>query len=152
MAQRYFEKADLARAVGGAKVLIKLLDKDDDGIADANLVEGIIDDACAEMASLIEKNVALAGLSAPWPRILTSKSSHVGAFLAWGEGSDGQAIPEFIQTRYDAAYRWAKDAGAGDASMGIENRPALDPPAKTVDPDPCGVAVSPLAFRKFGFR
>lgn len=152
MAQRYFEKADLARAVGGAKVLVKLLDKDKDGVADASLIEGIIDDACAEMASLIEKNVALAGLKAPWPRILSSKASHVGAFLAWGEGSEGQAIPEWVQSRYDAAYRWAKDAGAGEASMGVIDRPALDPPAKTLDPDPYGQGVSIAGFKRGGFR
>lgn len=152
MAQRYFEKADLTRAVGGSKALVKLLDKDKDGIADAELVDGIIDDACAEMASLIEKNVSLAGLTAPWPRVLVSKSSHIGAFLAWGEGSEGQAIPEWIQSRYDAAYRWAKDAGAGDASMGIVNRPALDPPAKTLDPDPYGQGVSIAGFKRGGFR
>lgn len=152
MAQRYFEKADLVRAVGGSKALIKLLDKDKDGIADAELVEGIIDDACSEMASLVEKNVALSGLTAPYPRILVSKSSHIGAFLAWGEGSEGQAIPEWVQTRYDAAYRWAKDAGAGDVSMGLVNRPALDPPAKTLDPDPYGQGVSIAGFKRGGFR
>lgn len=152
MAQRYFEKADLVRAVGGAKTLDKLLDKDGDGYADPPLVDGIIDDACAEMASLIEKNVALAGLAAPWPRILTSKSSHIGAFLAYGEGTDGQAIPDWVQSRYDAAYRWAKDAGAGDASMGLIDRPALDPPAKTVDPDPYGHGISEAGFKRGGFR
>lgn len=152
MAQRYFDKADLARAVGGVKVLNELLDKDGDGYADPPLVEGVIIDACSEMATLIEKNVALAGLSAPYPRALVSKSSHIGAFLAWGEGSNGQAIPDWVQSRYDAAYRWGKDAGAGDVSMGTVDRPQLDPPAKTIDPDPYGTGVSVNGFKRGGFR
>lgn len=152
MAQRYFEKADLARALGGVKVMNQLLDKDGDGYADPPLVEGILDDATSEMASLIEKNVELAGLKGPYPRVLVSKSSHIGAFLAWGEGGEGQAMPDWIQSRYDAAVRWGTQAGAGEVSMGIVDRPTLDPPVKTVDPDPDGSQVSIAGFKRGGFR
>lgn len=151
MSQQFVENDDVARAVGGWKVLNQLLDKDGDGYADPPLLDGIRADATGEMASLIERAVELGGLRAPYPRILVTKTAHVAAFLAWGQGGDTQAMPDWVQKIYDAAIRWGHEVGDRTASMGVVQRPDLDPPAHIVDPDPAGRGVSVRGFKR-GFR
>lgn len=149
--QRFFQQSDLERAVGGASVLVQLLDKDKDGFADIAMVNDVIDSATTDMASRIERAVDLSGLSQPYPLSLVMQSSKMGAFYAWGSGSDGQAIPDPVRMLYENAKQWGIDVGNRITSMGSVPRPTLDPPAKTVDPDPLGQGVSIGGFKK-GFR
>lgn len=149
---RFCKKADLERAVGGASVLVELLDKNKDNTADDNLVVDCIDAGCNEIASYIQTTVSLDSLSEPYPLILVFKSADAAAFYAWTKGSDRQAVPEPVRDAYDAAIRWAQDVGAKRAALAVTPKPALDPPAQMVNPDPHGCRVSVEAFRKSGYR
>lgn len=148
---RFCKKADLERAVGGAAVLIELLDKNKDGIADETLVVDCIDAGSNELASYIQSTVALESLTEPYPLVLIFKSADAAAFYAWVKGSDRQAVPDAVREGYDAAVRWAQDVGLRKATLAVTPKPTLDPPSGFVDPDPLGMGISITAFRK-GFR
>ena len=47
----FFTQADLERAAGGAAVIVELLDKDKDGVADSDHVEAVIEAGSSEIAS-----------------------------------------------------------------------------------------------------
>lgn len=150
--QRYCQQVDLEAAVGGAEILVQLLDKDGDGVADKLLVDDAIEAGCSDIASKIHRIVDLSSLSAPYPVQLVKQSARASGFYAWGMGSDGQAMPPHIQTLYNNAMDWAKRVGDRQDSLGETPRPALDPPAESVDSDPDGSGFSIRAMRKSGFR
>ena len=149
---RYCQQSDLERAVGGAAILVQLLDKNADNQADCDLVNQAIDAGSNELASYIQRKVDIGSISAPYPLSLVLKSADAAAFYAWKFGAYGQPIAEHIVQGYEASIRWAKDVGDGSATLGVIQKPVLDPPAKTVDYDPDGSKVSITAFRKWGFR
>ncbi len=148
-APRFHEQRDLELRLGGAKVLKMLTDKDKDGIPDPDLVEAAIDAGCAEIAAIIERTVALAGLQQPYPYLLVLHSSWASAYQAWAMGGEGQAIPDRIVDGYDKALKFAQEVVATrGGALGITPRPALDPPAHQVDPDPCGKGLSVRGFKR----
>lgn len=149
--QRYCQQVDLENAVGGPTVLVQLLDKNGDGVADPLLVNDALDAGCADIAAKIERIVALGGISEPYPTQLVKQSARACAFYAWGIGSDGQAIPAHVQALYDNAMRWAERVGDRQDGLGESPRPDLSPPSRIIDPDPCGRGVSVAGFKK-GFR
>jgi hypothetical protein len=132
-------------------VLVQLLDKNGDGIADADLVADVLDAGSNELASYMQVTVDLATLTPPYPRSLVLKAADACAFHAWSRGSEHQAAPENVQTLYDAAIRWATDVGGRKATLGVVPKPGLDPPAVLVDPDPNGTGISRAGFAR-GFR
>jgi phage gp36-like protein len=151
MVALFFTQADLERAAGGAAVIVKLLDKDEDGVADADHVEAVLVAGSSEIASYIQKTVELSSLTAPYPSALVLKAADCGVFHAWVRGSEGQAVPPNVQALYDAAIRWAVDVGRRQATLGVVPKPGLDPPAKLVDADPAGMGISRRGFAR-GFR
>jgi phage gp36-like protein len=144
----YCNQADLERALGGANVLVELLDKNEDGVADADHVTDVLDEGSNELASYLQVNIDLSTLIPPYPRVLVLKAADVCAFHAWSRGSEHQAAPQNIQALYDAAIRWAGDVGRRRATLGVVPKPGLDPPAKMVDPDPAGMGISRAGFAK----
>jgi hypothetical protein len=133
----------------------------------------ILDSGNNELGSYIQVQVQLAGLTPPYPRVLVLKAADVCAYHAWLRGSQGQGPPEYIVTRYNDAIRWAKDVGQRLATLGVDPKPTLDPPAEVIDPQlgpipagfpggtandfemttaPRGGAISIGGFRRSGFR
>jgi hypothetical protein len=145
---RFCEQVDLENAVGGARTLVQLLDKDEDGIADANLVEDVLEAGNSDMASRIERAVVLASLARPYPSQLIKQSARACAFYAWGQGSENQAMPPMAQKLYDNAIAWANEVGDRKQSLGSVPRAALDPPAQMIDPDPNGEGISIAGFKR----
>ncbi len=147
----FFTQADLERAAGGAAVIVELLDKDKDGVADSDQVAAVIEAGSNEIATYIQVSVELSSLAPPYPRALVLKAADIGVFHAWVRGSEGQAVPPNVQAVYDAAVRWAVDVGRRRATLGVIPKPGLDPPAKLVDADPDGLGISRRGFAR-GFR
>src|SRR5262245_31988129 len=114
---QYCTQADLERALGGAAVLVQLLDKDQDGQADPDAVSDVLDAGSNEVASYIQVMVELSSLRPPYPRALVLKTADCCAFHAWSRGSERQAAPQNIQSVYDAAIRWAIDVGQRRATL-----------------------------------
>jgi hypothetical protein len=148
---RFCEQPNLERALGGATVLVELLDKDEDGEADPDQVAEVLDEGSGELASYLQVNIDLSTLKPPYPSILILKAADVCAFYAWARGSEHQATPANIVVLRDAAIQWAIDAGKRRATLGVVPKPGLDPPAKMVDPDPTGMGISRKGFSR-GFR
>lgn len=150
MAQ-FHTKADLEFAVGGAAILLQLLDKDQDQVADDPLVTACIEEGSNELASYIQAQVDLNALRPPYPGVLITKSADASAFHAWSRGSDGQAAPPNVVQRYEAAIAWAKDVGLRRATLGVVPKAALDPPVEMIVSDPLGQGISVEGFKR-GFR
>jgi phage gp36-like protein len=148
---RFCQQADLERALGGAPILVQLLDKDLDNVADADMVAQVIDAAMSELSSYIQVVVDLTTLVAPYPFALVSKTADVAAFYAWRYGAYGQAIPENVVQGYDKAISWAQDVAAKKATLGAVRKQALDQPVGVRDFDELGSKVSIAGFKK-GFR
>ena len=148
---RFCQASDLERALGGAAILVQLLDKDRDNIADTTLVQQVIDAGSNEIASYIQPTVAIDSLSAPYPLVLVIKAADASAFYAWRYGGYGQGIPEAVIQAHEAAIRWAQDVGQRRATLGVQPKPNLDPPAEMVDPDPNAIGLSVAGFKR-GFR
>lgn len=150
MTQRYCTQADLERALGGARELVQLLDKDGDNRADAELVTQVLDAGSAELASYFI-NLDLRTIREPYPPALVTKTADACAFYAWRYGAYGQGIPDSIMQGYDKAIGWAKDVGNKQATLGVVAEPSLKESVGVVDPDERGEKVSILGF-KGGFR
>ena len=148
---RFFDQADLERAVGGAQQLKELLDKNHDDVPDEDLVLQAIDAASNEIASYIHPTIDLDSLARPYPLALVFKSADAGAFYAWRYGSYGQGIPDAVTSAYQEAIRWAKDVGAKRATLGSQPNATLYQPVGVVDHDPNGTGVSVKGFKR-GFR
>lgn len=117
----YGTQASLERAVGGADVLVQLLDKDGDGIADASLVQEILDRGDAEVNSALEGIVALPLTTVP-PGV-TFAAVDVYAWLAWSYGARGQTMPPEVEARHANALRWLGDVHDRRRSLGATTRP-----------------------------
>jgi hypothetical protein len=156
MAQaRYCDQERLEGELGGPAVLVQLLDKDGDGIADAALVDIALDSGCSDMDEALAVNAALGAgpgvLAPPYAPALIKRSAHACAYHAHVIGTLGQAVPELTQRRYDAAIAWARSAGIRELTLGTVASPASSIPVRLVDPDPCGIGVSRRGFAR-GFR
>jgi phage gp36-like protein len=148
---RFCQQADVERALGGASQLVQLLDKDADNVADAELVDAVIDAASSEVASYIQVTIDLDTLAAPYPLALVLKTADIAAFHAWRYGSYGQAIPDQVVQGHDAAVRWAQDVGTKKATLGSVKRQTLEQPTGVRDFDELGSGISIAGFKK-GFR
>ena len=148
---RYCTQGDLERALGGAAVLVQLLDKDQDGLPDPDAVNDVLDAGTSEIASYIQRKISLDAIVQPYPLTLVFKTSDVCAFHAWARGSERQAAPPNVAASYDAAIRWAINVGDGIATIGEVVKATLDPPAKLIDHDPNAIGMSIAGFKR-GFR
>jgi hypothetical protein len=100
----YFSQTDLEYAVGGAATLVQLLDKDGDGVADAQFVARVQARATAEARSAIQVSTDLTVLEGgTLPDSLVYTSANIGAFYAYLEGTQGQGVPDHIRQAYDDA-------------------------------------------------
>lgn len=150
---QYCDEANLARAVGGPARLKELLDKDQDGIADADLVNVALDDAGVDITTALAVNLQLdAGpLKPPYTEALISHAARCAAFHAWTIGGEGQAMPPWIAQRREAAIRWAEKAGIRQLTLGTAAPAPAGRGPRIVDPDPDGTGISRAGFSR-GFR
>lgn len=142
----------MERALGGAQLLVELLDPTGSGVADAQSVQDILDLASNEVASYIQRLIDVATIPLPYPRILVLKTADVAAFYAWSRGTQRQAVPDPAREAYDAAIRWATDVGEGRATLAVAPQAGLNsPPAGVVDYDASTGGVSIAGFKR-GYR
>ncbi len=144
----YCTEADLALSVGGSANLVRLLDKNRDAVADADMVEACLTRASSEVDSALQLRHSLP-LTFPAPAILTTHTAALAAYYAHALGTDGQGIPQFIRTAADDARTFLTDLAEGRRSLGVAAKPASDLEAKQVDPDPNGTKVSRTSLRGF---
>lgn len=96
-------QAMLERAIGGAAVLVQLLDKDGDGVADSSLVSEVLDDAEGEVNSAIRIAVDLTDATLATDSFLLRIQRSVAVFLAYQRGAGTLAMPRQAQVDYDWA-------------------------------------------------
>lgn len=96
-------QAMLERAIGGASVLVQLLDKDGDGVADSTLVSEVLDDAEGEVNSAIRLAVDLSDATLETDSFLLRIQRSVAVFLAYQRGAGTHAMPRQAQADYDWA-------------------------------------------------
>jgi len=158
----YCSQQDLERSLGGSQVLVELLDRTGAGI-DATEVIDILDLASAEIASYIQVELDLSGITSPYPRLLVLKTADIAAYHAWSRGISRQAVPPPLQDLYAAAIQWAKDVGDKKATLGVAPKPAIDKRVGVVDFDPLSTSANAnagqgvragmsVAAMKMGFR
>lgn len=121
----YFTQADLEEAVGGAAVLVQLLDKDGDGVADAGLVQNVIANACGDLDSAIQVRNLLP-LVPPYPQAVISNAIKLGMYHAHLKGTGGQGVPPDIRQLYDQVEVWMERIASGQRSLGASPRATSD--------------------------
>jgi phage gp36-like protein len=132
----YFTQANLEVAVGGANVLRDLLDKNRDGLADADQVSAVIAEATAEVNSAIQVAVDTTTINLPYPDALVYHATRIGAYYAFLNSTSGMAMPENIRAKYDAAMDWLDRVARGDRTIGIAAPLSSAHDVSTVDVNP----------------
>ena len=130
---------DVELAVGGTPQLAQLLDKDGDGIADADLVASIIARASGEVAAAVSNVSDIATFTAPYPDALVYAAANIAAFYAWTMGSGETAVPDGAKALHEDALRFLDQLARRERSLGVASPPASKMEAKQVDQDPGGL-------------
>lgn len=120
MRLRLCTKANVEVAVGGAHILVELLDKDRDGVADPDQVDAVIVQASADVLSAVQVAVALSSLREPYPDVVVFHTARIAAYYAWLNSSSGQAVPPNIRESYEAALRWLDRLTESKRGLGVE--------------------------------
>lgn len=134
----YATSSDLAVAVGGSSVLVQLLDKNGDGIADTDQVSACLNRATAEVNSALQIVIDLNSIAAPFPDALIYNTADIAAYYAWLQGADGQTMPEAVTARYQAAVRWLDQIAKRERTLGVLPKPATGQQVAQVDRNPAG--------------
>lgn len=135
-------QSDLEAAVGGASVLRDLLDKNDDGVPDAELVEEVIDTVEGEVKSAVEVAIRLDDPAVEQSRILHQKKRVLAKFWCYHVGTNGQAVPQEARDAYQEVLDWLDRVALGRRTLGHSPAPATSYPVETVDIDPEGTRVT----------
>lgn len=96
---------DVELAIGGVAQLAQLLDKNGDGLADADLVTAIIAHSSAEVLSAVYVQYAPTAVVVPYPDELVYLTATLSAYRAWGFGSSEIVVPDGAQKMADDARR-----------------------------------------------
>lgn len=140
----YFSKEDLEDAVGGAAVLVQLLDKDNDTVADASLVQKVIDTACADIDSAVAVRNQLP-LVAPYPPSVVANALRNGVYYAHVFGTGGQGVPPEAKTQRDEAELWCERISLGTRSLG--GTPPTTSGRQAIQVEPCADGVTRTKLR-----
>ena len=120
-------QADLERALGGADVLVQLLDFDGDGVADSSSVTEILAEVDAEANSYIQIRVDLSSAGLATAPLLLMREKACAAYLCYLRGTRaGQGMPPNIEQARRDAIEWYEKVGAGTATIGTVTKPASD--------------------------
>lgn len=120
----YCVQADLEVAVGGAAVLVQLLDKDGDGVADATQVAACLARATAEVNSAISIAVDISALDSPYDDTLIYQTASIAAYHAWMQGGEGQVMPDSVRERHANAQDWLSLVATRRRTLGGTTRRA----------------------------
>ena len=143
----YSTPDDLALRVGGSAVLVRLLDKDGDGVADDALVSACINQASSEVDAAVQVRHSLPLASTPM--ILTATESSLAAYYAHQFGTDGQGVPPNVRQMAEDARAFLTDVAEGRRTLAVSVKPATDLEAAQVDPDPDQTSVSRTSLKGF---
>lgn len=132
----YAATADLAVAVGGSAVLVQLLDKNGDGVADTDQVAACLARATAEVNSAIQVVIDLSSLSAPYPGALIYTTADIAAYYAWLQGAEQQTMPDATRQRYENAVRWLDQVAKRERTLGATPKPATGQQVEQIDRNP----------------
>jgi phage gp36-like protein len=135
-------KANVEVAVGGVPVLVSLLDKNRDGVADADQVDAVLRQATAEVSSAIQIAVSLTALTEPYPDALVFNTARIAAYYAWLQSSSGQAVPQHIRDSHQDALRWLDQVAHGERTLGMAPTPMPTEGVGEVDINPRGDRVT----------
>lgn len=139
----YFSQSELEEAIGGPAVLVQLLDKDGDGVADAAIVDNVIANACGDLDSAIQVRNSLP-LLPPYPRAVVSNAIKLGIYLAHLKGTGGQGVPPDVRQLFEQVELWMERIVAGSRSLGAVPRATSDRQSGQVTPSADGVTRSKL--------
>lgn len=145
----WMTQTELELAVGGAAVLVQLLDKDADGVADTTLVNAILVRANAEVSAAVENQYALSAFSSPYPSLLINAAMGLGAYFAWTYGSSEVALPPGIERLYQDSLRLLDQISKRERSIGATPQPGTNQAVEQIDPDPNGDRVTRTSLRGF---
>jgi glutathione S-transferase len=134
----YCSSSDLQIAVGGSPVLVQLLDKDGDGVADSDQIAACLARATAEANSALQVVIDIDSLSAPYPDALIYNTAAIAAYLAWLQGGEGQTMPDAIKAAVDDARRWLDQVARRERTLGTLPKPATGQQVEQVDRNPEG--------------
>ncbi len=119
-------QADIERSLGGASVLVELLDFDGDGAADSASVDEILEEVDAEANSYIQIRIDISSPQLAGATLLLMRERACASYLCWLRGSRGQAMPDAIRQAREDAIKWYEDVGAGRATIGTQSKPSSD--------------------------
>ena len=94
----------------GQGELIDLTDLDDDGVADAEVLQGRIDDAAAEIDGYLCIRYAVP--VSPVPDRIRDLACDILRYKLYGD-----APTEHVRKRYEDALRYLRDVSAGNAAL-----------------------------------
>ncbi len=110
----YCTQSDVETRIGSAD-LIALADYDGDGVADGNVVEAAIEDACSLIDSYL--SVRFAVPVSPVPDVLKTRAVNLTVyFLRLGRDS----ATEDARRQYEDDVAWMREVSRGEVSLGIE--------------------------------
>jgi phage gp36-like protein len=146
----YCTQTDLEYAVGGAAILVQLLDKDGDGISDEGYVVRILNRATAEVASAVRISTSLESLElSSYPDALVYTTANIAAYYAFLEGTSGQGLPQHIRDNYQDSLRWLDQVARRERTLGESPKVTTDLQVRQVDPDPYSRGVSRAGLKGF---
>lgn len=137
----YCTSADLSVSLGGSAVMVQLLDKNGDGVADADQIAACLARATAEMKGAIQIAIDLDSLDAmaSYPDELVYRTTDVAVYRAWLQGGEGQTMPESVRVNYENAARWMDQVAKRERTLGVIPKPATSQQAEQVNQNPAGV-------------
>jgi len=135
----YATVEELEQRLGGASALTVIADRDQDGVADADLVARALSDADAEIDSYLSGRYALP--LATVPAVLVRVACDVAVYRITAEY--GAGLTDERRQRYEDAVGWLKRVASGDVSLGL---PPQEEPASSSPAVPGLISGKPRAF------
>ena len=129
-------QAGLEVAVGGAAILRDLLDKNGDGLADADQVQAVLDEATDNILSALAVAIDVTTIQPPYPDVLVKHANRIGAYYAFLQSTSGMAMPENIREAYHDSIAWLDKVARGDRALGTTVPPGTAHALGQVDVNP----------------
>lgn len=128
-------QTDVELVIGGSQILVQLLDKDGDSVADSDMVTAIIAHASSECLATIGTQY-LPSLTAPYPDVLVFAVARLAGYFAYTMGTDIQGVPAQAIALRDEATRIFDRIRNREISLGVVIAPASNQKVEVVDRNP----------------
>jgi len=136
----YSSQTLLEQAVGGASILVQLLDKNGDGTADAALITECLDRGDEEVNGKIQVAVQLPLTTVP--ERVKRAATDIACYWAFQIGTAGQGTPGDVRVRYEAAQKFLDDVAERRQTVGAVAKPPTDQQVTEVQVEPYVVGTS----------